>query len=78
VAAARQTANGKDVALMGAAIVQQAARSGLLDEFQIDVVPVLLGGGVRLLDQLGDGVQLEKLLVVDSPNVTHLRYRLKR
>jgi dihydrofolate reductase len=76
---ARNAAGDKDVALMGSAAVQQALRAGLLDEFEVDVVPVLLGGGVRLLDHIGDSaVQLEKVLVVDAPDVTHMRYRVIR
>ncbi len=62
---------------MGAAAVQQALRAGLLDEIEIHLIPMLLCGGVRLLDHLGDDpVQLERLEVVDAPGVTHLRYRV--
>jgi dihydrofolate reductase len=76
---ARTVAGDQDVSLMGSAPVQQAIRAGLLDELEVDVVPVLLGGGVRLLDHLGDeDVQLEKILVVDTPEVTHMRYRVVR
>src|SRR5262249_44452585 len=79
VAQARERAGGKDVALMGATVVQQAFRAHLIDEFEVDLAPVILGGGVRLLDQLGDApIQLDKVLVVDSPTVTHLRYRVVR
>jgi len=76
---ASEAAGGKDVSVMGAAPVQQALRAGLLDEVEIHLVPVLLGGGVRLLDHLGDNpVDLEVLQVVDAPGVTHLRYRVLR
>ena len=76
---ARAAAGGKDVSLMGAAAVQQALRAGLLDEIQIHLIPVLLGGGVRLLDHLGDDpVDLERIEVVDAPGVTHLHYRVVR
>jgi dihydrofolate reductase len=51
--------------------------AGLLDELQIHLVPVLLGEGVRLLDHLGGAqVGLELDRVVDSPAVTHLKYRV--
>jgi len=76
---AHTAAGGKDVSLMGAAAVQQALRAGLLDEIEIHLIPVLLGGGVRLLDHLGDDpVQLARIEVVDAPGVTHLRYSVIR
>jgi len=76
---ARAAAGGKDVSLMGAAAVQQALRAGLLDEIEIHLIPVLLAGGVRLLDHIGDDpVELERLEVVDAPGVTHLHYRVVR
>lgn len=79
VAQARKVAGDGDIALMGSAAVQQALGAGLLDELEVDVVPVLLGGGVRLLDNIGDAaVQLEKVFVVDAPDVTHMRYRVIR
>jgi dihydrofolate reductase len=76
---ARAAAGGKDVSLMGSAAVQQALRAGLLDEIGIHLIPVLLGGGMRLLDHLGDEpVELERIEIVDAPGVTHLRYRVVR
>jgi dihydrofolate reductase len=73
---AKEAASGKNVDLMGASIAQQCLRAGLLDEIQVDVAPVLLGGGVRLFDHLGGPIELEKLAVVDGVDVTHLRYRV--
>jgi dihydrofolate reductase len=77
---ARAAAGGKDVSLAGGAdVAQQCLRAGLLDETQIHLVPFLLGGGVRLFDRLEpEPVQLEKTRVIDSPGVTHLRYRVAR
>ena len=77
---ARAAAEDKDVALAGgASVAQQYLDAGLLDEVQIHVAPVLLGGGVRLFDELGAGpVQLEGTRVVESPAVTHLRYRVMK
>jgi dihydrofolate reductase len=74
----RAAAGDKDVALAGgASVAQQCLEAGLLDAVQIHVAPVLLGGGVRLFDQLGGGaVQLEGTRVLESPAVTHLRYRV--
>jgi dihydrofolate reductase len=75
---AHSAAGDKDVYVAGgASIVQQYLRAGLLDELQIHVAPVLLGGGTRLLDDLGpDPAKLETTRVIESPNVTHLRYRV--
>jgi dihydrofolate reductase len=77
---ARAAAGGKDVAIGGgASAIQQALRAGLLDEIQIHLVPILLGGGVRLFDDApGDQVRLEPTRVIDSPDVVHLRYRVPR
>jgi dihydrofolate reductase len=76
---ARVAAAGKDVVLMGASIVQQCLRAGLLDELNISVVPVIFGTGVRLLDDPASGnVKLELSGVVDAPSVTHLTYRVAR
>jgi dihydrofolate reductase len=75
---AQAAAGGKDVAIAGgASVVQQALEAGLLDELQIHVAPVLLGGGVRLFGDLGtEGIKLESTRVIESPGVTHLRYRV--
>jgi dihydrofolate reductase len=76
---ARAAAGDKDVALAGGAdVVQQYLKAGLLDELQLHVVPLLLGDGVRLFeDHLGtDQVELECTRVIQSPAVTHLRYRV--
>jgi dihydrofolate reductase len=75
---ARDAAGDKDVQISGGAdVVQQYLRAGLLDELQIHVVPLLLGGGTRLLADVG-GVELEQVGVVASERVTHLRYRTVR
>ena len=74
---ARGAANGKHVFLMGADAVQQCLRAGLLDEIIINLVPVLVGRGVRLLDHLDQPTpMLECTRVVDAPSVTHLTYRV--
>jgi dihydrofolate reductase len=54
---AKAAADGKDVGIMGANAAQQCLRAGLLDVIQVDLVPVLLGGGVRLFDNLGNEPQ---------------------
>ena len=74
---ARSAAGDRDVAIGGGAdVIQQYLRAGLVDEFQIHTVPVLLGSGVRLLDNLGSDVELEQARVIGSPTVTHSRYRV--
>lgn len=76
---AKSAAGDKDVAIGGGAnVIQQYLRAGLLDELQLTVTPVLLGGGVRLLDDLGDTPpEIELTRVVESPSgVTHLRYQV--
>ena len=80
VARAKETAGGKDVLVAGgASIAQQCLRAGLLDELQLHVAPLLLGGGVRLFDDLGgEQVEVELIGVLDAPGVTHLRYRVVR
>jgi dihydrofolate reductase len=75
---ARNAAGGKDVMLLGGAdVINQYLAAGLLDELELHVVPLLLGGGARLFDDLGDAeVQLEQLRAVEAPGVTHLKYRV--
>ena len=74
---ARAAAGDKDISIAGGAeVVQQYLAAGLIDEFQVHVVPLLLGGGVRLFDQLGTKPELEVARVIGSPGVTHLKYRV--
>jgi dihydrofolate reductase len=74
---AKQAAGNKNVAVSSANIAQQCIKAGLLDEIQIDLVPVLLGGGVRLFEHLGAApIELESTGVVAAPGVTHLKFRI--
>jgi dihydrofolate reductase len=77
---AQAAAGDKDVNIAGgASIVQQYLRARLLEELQIHVAPMLLCGGTRLLEDLGaDPPQLEPTRMIESPQVTHLRYRVVR
>ncbi|HEY5053315.1 MAG TPA: dihydrofolate reductase family protein [Solirubrobacterales bacterium] len=77
---AKEAAGGRDVKLGGGAdVARQYLRAGLIDELQLNVVPVLLGDGSRLFDSLeGADIELEPLRVVDAPGVTHLRYGVHR
>jgi dihydrofolate reductase len=78
LAQAREAAGDKDVVVVGGAnVVQQYLAAGLVDEFQIHIAPVLLGGGVRLFDQLGSTPpKVEVARATESPAVTHVAYRV--
>jgi dihydrofolate reductase len=72
---ARAAAGAKDTSIAGgASAIQQALAAGLVDEFQVNVAPLLLGGGVRLFGESRPAIELTR--VVDTPMVTHLRYRV--
>jgi dihydrofolate reductase len=74
---AKAVVGEKDVGVIGASLVQQCIRAGLLDEIHVDLVPVLLGGGVRLFEHLGAGpIELESTRVVEGAGVTHLTFRV--
>jgi dihydrofolate reductase len=75
---ARVAAADKDVSIGGGAnVVQQYLAAGLLDELRISVVPIFLGGGARLFDNLGEPKpRLQQVQAVDAPGVTHIRYAL--
>ena len=74
---ARAIAGDKDVAVGAASIAQQCIRAGLLDEIHVDLVPVLLGDGVRLFEHLGAGpIELENTRVIEGAGVTHLTFRV--
>jgi dihydrofolate reductase len=77
---AKEAAGEKDVSLGGGAkVIQQYLATGLLDELDLSVVPVFLGEGERLFENLGPAPpQLELVDVVDGPGATHLRYRPAR
>jgi dihydrofolate reductase len=74
---AREAAGDRNVSVGAASVARQALQAGLLDEIDLDVAPVLLGAGVRLLDGVGP-VELVQERVIESTGVTHLRYRVVR
>jgi len=77
VEAARAVAGNRTVQVMGAQTVQQVIAAGLLDEVQVNLVPVLLGHGVRMFDRLpADHLELERTKVIEGGSVTHLRFRV--
>ena len=74
---AKAVAGDKDVGVVGASLVQQCIGLGLLDEIHADLVPVLLGDGVRLFDHLGtEPIELESTRVIEGAGVTHLTFRV--
>ena len=76
---ARAAAGDRAVMVHGAGAAQALLRAGQLDEMEIHLVPVLLGGGRRLFDSLGPGhIELELVRRVEGRDVTHLRYRVSR
>ena len=73
---ARSAAGGKRIAIAGgASVARQFLAAGMLDELYLHVVPVVLGAGERLLENVGDPT-LEPVTVVASPAVTHIKYRV--
>lgn len=76
---ARAAAGDKDVFIGGGAnTINEYLAAGLIDELELDVVPILLGGGARLFEGVGPNVKLEPIRVVEGPGVTHLKYRVSK
>ena len=78
MAQAKAAAGDRNVQVRGAYTGQRALEAGVLDEVQIHQVPVLLGAGRRLFDVLPAQVELEIVRVIDTPEATHVRYRVRR
>jgi dihydrofolate reductase len=78
VAQAKEAAGDRDVMVHGAYTAQRALEVGALDELQIHQIPVLFGAGRRLFGELPFRVGLEVVRVIDTPEATHIRYRVKR
>lgn len=76
VAAAKDAAGDKSVALLGGSISRQCLKLGLVDEIVLDVVPLLLGEGISLFGGLGERIKLERLETSAFASETHLRYRV--
>jgi dihydrofolate reductase len=78
VAQAKAAAADRDVLLHGAAIAQLCLRGGLLDEMELHLVPVLLGQGRRLFEDMPpDHIELELVRALEAPGVLHMRYRVR-
>jgi dihydrofolate reductase len=76
---AREAAGDKDVFIGGGAdVINQYLAAGLVDELELHVAPILLGGGAHLFDGVGPEVKLEELRAIEAPGVVHLKYRVVR
>lgn len=78
MAQAKVAAGDRNVLVHGAYTAQRALEAGVLDELQIHQIPVLFGDGRRLFDVLPSRVELEIVRVIDTPEATHIRYRIRR
>jgi dihydrofolate reductase len=78
MAQAKEAAGERDVYVLGGYTAQTALEAGVLDELQIHQIPVLFGGGSRLFDVLPSRIELEIVRVIDTPDATHIRYRVVR
>jgi dihydrofolate reductase len=77
IAAAREAAGGKDVALMGGGVVTSALQAGLVDELILHQVPVLLGAGRPFFQVLPKHIRLRLVEALPAPGVTHLHYAIE-
>ncbi|SFW43502.1 dihydrofolate reductase family protein [Amycolatopsis australiensis] len=75
---AKKVAGEKNVAVASTTVAQQCLNLGLLDGIQVDLVPVLLGAGVRFFDHLDTTIRLTGPQVIEGDGVTHLSYRVAR
>ena len=74
---AKDAADGKDVYIGGGAdVINQYLAAGLVDELEVHVSQLVLGGGERLFDGVGPDLKLEQLRAVEAPGVAHLKYRV--
>lgn len=78
MAQAKAAAGDRHVLVHGAYTAQRALEAGVLDEIQIHQIPVLFGNGVRMFTVLPSRVELEIVRVIDTPEATHIRYRVCR
>jgi dihydrofolate reductase len=78
IAAAREVAGDKDVALMGGGVVTEALKAGLVDELVLNQIPVLLGAGRPYFQELPEHIGLRLVQAVPAEGVTHLHYEVTR
>jgi len=77
---ARAAASDKNVGIWGGAnIIRQYLKAGLLDEVQLELIPILLGGGIRLFEGLApEGIELRRKSSIDTPGATHFRFEVMK
>jgi dihydrofolate reductase len=76
---AKAAADGKVIIVMGANVAQQLMKEGLADEIYIQLVPVLLGSGIRLFEHFGTApIELTCDRAVNSPHITHLKFKIAK
>jgi dihydrofolate reductase len=79
IAKAKAAARHNVVQVLGASVIQQVLRAGLVDELHVEVMPVLLGAGLRLFDGPGlERVSLTKIGVREVGAMTELRFRVAK
>jgi dihydrofolate reductase len=78
MAQAKTAAGDRNVYVQGAYTAQSALVAGVLDEIQIHQIPILLGAGRRLFGELASSVELHIVRVIDTPEATHIRYRVRQ
>jgi dihydrofolate reductase len=72
---AKAAANGQDILLWGGAdVINQYLAAGLLDELEVHIAAVVLGGGARLFENVGPDIKLEQIRAIEAPGVTHVKY----
>ena len=76
MAQAKAAACDRHVLVHGAYTAQRALEAGVLDEIQIHQIPVLFGNGLTMFTVLPSRVELEIVRVIDTPQATHIRYRV--
>ena len=78
MAQAKAAAGDRNVHVLGAYTAQRALEADVLDELEISHIPVLFGRGRRLFDELPSRIELEIVRVIDTPEATHIHYRVRR
>jgi dihydrofolate reductase len=77
MAQAKAAAGARNVMVHGAYTAQRALEAGVLDELRIHQIPVLFGAGRRLFELLPSRAELDIVHVIDTPQATHIRYRVR-
>ncbi len=78
LAQAGDAADEKDISLAGgASVTNQYLAAGLVDEIDISIAPVIMGGGARLFERVQAGaLTLMQVRAINAPGVTHIKYKV--